>query len=280
MPKIWWKIQIPDVKPLKPTIRYKTGEKEQIESLRQKYNRRIKYLKSNQNLKGAVLPETVSKSSLNKILTRKELNYQLNKMQRLFRQGAAEPVTTKGGIKTIKYLKSEASNALRTINRRRKKEREKILNQPLTYPNAPKGSTLKDAPQLQKFSEPLRSTDPKKDYTEKFTGQQKKEFKEFVSSVFNQSSPDYLIKKNNLFKENYFKALRKNLGGKAQFVINVLYNVSGETIFLNTATDPRLEIKGIYDEDDRVAQAIYLEEMWRQKLGKDFEQVELTPFAT
>lgn len=214
-------------------IRWRKKDRQKLSNTVRQFNSKItRTLKKHPEL-ADFLPERLSVSELTSgITSRKDFNRQINSARRFLRKGAEAPVTSKSGIKTTAWEKREVGYRVAQINRTRTAERKKA--------NVSTYTGTMGA--IENFN-----LTPKKYDINKMPA---KSWDKFVKNTEKQLMDNYFSEKMKLYKENYIKGLRTIFGRRAEVIIEMVDNISAETMVEMYYKDPVLQTEFIYDEKE------------------------------
>lgn len=209
-----------------------------------------------------ILPARMDKSQLmSRISTRKDFNMVINRIDRWFKKGAREIVTLDSGIRTTKWQKREIQYAERSINRRTKQIQEKS------------GLTEKGLKEIglgkvdvkSKLDEIKENIEQKIRHNNTNIRNEQQNWNNFLKKIFSRQYSSYYDELNAKYRENYYKALRRELNpDQAEAIIKMIeeMGLSDEQFFYMTITNDDLDIPYIYGAEDRAAKyEIMMEEM-------------------
>ena len=250
-----------------PRIKWRDKDARQLERIVTSFNRRVKRVKDNFPERAEFLPKPISASEFkarilgsrefektggeiqkNTILSRKDLNRELNSLKR-FNQKTSELVTTEQGLTLTRYAKREADILRRAVNLQRQKEVERLDLSP------EKGT----ATEIEKASLKPKPV---------FKGKSKKEFEAFIKSAQRELLTSFKEFGLEQYKENYLKGVENGLGDDGKEIIKKKKNASPEFIFENSKANPFLSIGFNYDPlpDADKASEIFLQ--WQSILDE------------
>lgn len=156
--------------------------------------------------KAELLPDKLDyKDIRSKIDTRQDLKREMNKLERIHREGATDVIRNEQGVEATAYDINEVRIQVRTINVFRAKKRKELADIEATSRGNPLGYNI---PTMG--TEESNSYKPKKFNFGKLT---KANWEAFKDGVEKMASPDYEAKRVALMMENYFKAI-ENVFGK------------------------------------------------------------------
>lgn len=182
---------------------------------------------SNPNIK-QFLPERVTVAGLREsIQTRRDFNNQLNSLARFQNRNATELIQSDTGNIVTRYERQEIAYKVAAINRRRASRRNEILDageQSFTMGSI-ESNNLK--PKRFEFNE-IRPG---------------KEWEKFVESVNAQSSDTYFARRNEMYKQNYLKSVRENLGEAGAELYNLIESLPADLLVDAYYDDPVLQVQ-------------------------------------
>ena len=189
------------------------------------------------------LPEAMT---IDKIKTRKDFNLFLKDSDDFLKRGS-EVETEYHGLQVPTFFKDLMNRRIRSQNARRAHQRKQLSAEGGT-------ATLKNEAELAKFNivEPIKPE------------QIGKIFQGLDRRTYDSSS----AKTDELYKQNYFKAVREELGHYGNDIIDLLQGVSGSTMLDGLRTDMSLEIKFVYETQAQAELAKYILRAWKKFLGK------------
>lgn len=168
-----------------------------------------------------------------KIKTRQDFNRELNSLKRFSRRGREQIVKNEKGLKLTKHDISEAKEKVRIINIKRAYERKKIGFSP------EKGNMY----QLEH-----QNLTPKNLNLNKSS----RDWEKYIKSIDKEVSSTFKEEQINQYKENYFKAIEKQLGNHSKELINLLKDVDTQFLYEKSMGNEFLNVKFIYDPQQQI----------------------------
>ena len=211
-------------------IKWRDSDEKELDKAVRKFNaKRTRLIKQVPELEEFLPPKASTKAIKESVKTRRDLNNELNSIDRFMRKGAEKPIVTKEGVKTTAYEKKELQIKIRAINNRRAAERKKA------NVSTEKGTmgTIR-ANNLQ----------PKQVNIDKV---KKSDWNKFVESVEKQARDSYASDKYERYKENFLKGLENAFGESGNDLIELAKQIDPETLSQMYFDDPILQIDFIYD---------------------------------
>lgn len=211
-------------------IKWRDSDEKELAKAVRKFNaKRTRLIKQVPELEEFLPPKASTKAIKESVKTRRDLNNELNSIERFMRKGAEKPIVTKEGVKTTAYEKKELQIKIRAINNRRAAERKKA------NVSTEKGTmgTIR-ANNLQ----------PKQVNIDKV---KKSDWNKFVESVEKQARDSYASDKYERYKENFLKGLENAFGESGNYLIELAKQIDPETLSQMYFDDPILQIDFIYD---------------------------------
>ena len=189
------------------------------------------------------LPEAMT---IDKIKTRKDFHRFIKDSDDFLRRGSNEEVEYHG-LQVPTFFKDLMNRRIRSQNARRAHQRKQLSREGGT-------DTLKNEAELAKFNivEPIKPEQIGKIYQ----GLDRRTYDSKRAITDEQ------------YKQNYFKAVRENLGHYGNDIIELLQGVSGSTMLDGMRTDMALEIKFVYETQQQAELAKYVLNAWKKFLGK------------
>lgn len=227
--------------------------------------------------KAELLPDKLDyKDIRSKIDTRQDLKREMNKLERIHREGATDIVRNEQGVVTTAYDVNEVMIQVRTINVFRAKKRKEIANIPaksrgkdLGYNVPTMGTEMSNAYKPKKFN---------------FTEMKKKDWKAFKAVVEKMSAPEYDTNRIALMMDNYFKAI-DHVFGKNTFSEKLkakirslgidkfmeIYTADSEAKFdfVYSTEDISRKLRDVVDAFGGIDDDEYMELAWHQELLDD-----------
>lgn len=198
-----------------------------------------------------ILPSRMNVQDLKEhIFSRKDFNATINRVERWFKKGARDIVDMDGSIKTTRWAKKEAQYTERSIKARKQRLAKKLglTEKGLEEEGLGEVSISKKIEEIKKrVQEKIRFN-----FTDMSNEQQS--WKNFLKKIWYQSSDDYYNKMNALFRENYYKALRKNLTKmQADIIIKTIdrLRLTDEQLFYMVSNNDDIDIDYIYGPEER-----------------------------
>jgi hypothetical protein len=186
-------------------------------------------LKKNPEL-APYLPERLTVQGLrDKIQTRQDFNREIKSARHFLKPGAETPVTSATGIRTTRWEKREIGIKVGVINRRRNRELKKM------NPTTEKGTmgTIRE-----------NNLRPKKYDIDKIKAS---DWDMFVYGVEKQIMSGYTAQKNELYKQNFIKAVKTAFGSKGTEIVEMAQSIPADILVELYYNDPVLQVEFIYN---------------------------------
>lgn len=216
--------------PKQYNIKWRKSDKEKISNTVRQFNAKItRTLKKHPEF-APYLPKKITVKELTaNIRTRKDFNREVNSLSRFLKRGAEKPYTSKSGVKTTTWERTEIGYKVAQINRQRMIERKRANVS--TY----KGTM---------GSIQANNLNPKKYNIDKIRPQ---EWDKFIETVEKQVKSNYNYDKMERYKENYIKGLYNVFGAKGNDIIGIVENIPSDKFTDLFYNDPVLQLDFIYD---------------------------------
>ena len=216
--------------PRQYNIKWRNKDKTRLSNTVRQFNAKItRTLKKNPEL-APYLPERLTVQGLrDKIKTRQDFNREVNSARRFLKPGAETPVTSAKGIRTTKWEKREVGIKVGVINRRRNRELKKM------NPTTEKGTmgTIRE-----------NNLRPKKYDIDKIKAS---DWDMFVYGVEKQIMSGYTAQKNELYKQNFIKAVKTAFGSKGTEIVEMAQSIPADILVELYYNDPVLQVEFIYN---------------------------------
>lgn len=216
--------------PRQYNIKWRNKDKTRLSNTVRQFNAKItRTLKKNPEL-APYLPERLTVQGLrDKIKTRQDFNREVNSARRFLKPGAETPVTSATGIRTTKWEKREVGIKVGVINRRRNRELKKM------NPTTEKGTmgTIRE-----------NNLRPKKYDIDKIKAS---DWDMFVYGVEKQIMSGYTAQKNELYKQNFIKAVKTAFGSKGTEIVEMAQSIPADILVELYYNDPVLQVEFIYN---------------------------------
>lgn len=216
--------------PRQYNIKWRNKDKTRLSNTVRQFNAKItRTLKKNPEL-APYLPERLTVQGLrDKIKTRQDFNREVNSARRFLKPGAETPVTSATGIRTTKWEKREVGIKVDVINRRRNRELKKM------NPTTEKGTmgTIRE-----------NNLRPKKYDIDKIKAS---DWDMFVYGVEKQIMSGYTAQKNELYKQNFIKAVKTAFGSKGTEIVEMAQSIPADILVELYYNDPVLQVEFIYN---------------------------------
>lgn len=212
-------------------IKWRAKDAKQLSGKVRTFNaKRTKLIKLVPELEDILPPKQNVKELRESILTRNDFNKVLARLDRFLVKGAEDTITTEGGVVTTKYQINELKIQQRTINQIRAAKREKA------DPSTLRGTMGS----IKKMN--LR---PK---TLNIDKAQKESWDNIVNIYEKQSMDKYYKEHDELYKENYLKALKKTYGTFAGYeeIRKLIESLPPSTVVDMYFFDPNLQMDFLY----------------------------------
>lgn len=216
--------------PRQYNIKWRNKDKTRLSNTVRQFNAKItRMLKKNPEL-APYLPERLTVQGLrDKIQTRQDFNREIKSARRFLKPGAETPVTSATGIRTTRWEKREIGIKVGVINRRRNRELKKM------NPTTEKGTmgTIRE-----------NNLRPKKYDIDKI---KVSDWDMFVYGVEKQIMSGYTAQKNELYKQNFIKAVKTAFGSKGTEIVEMAQSIPADILVELYYNDPVLQVEFIYN---------------------------------
>lgn len=216
--------------PRQYNIKWRNKDKTRLSNTVRQFNAKItRTLKKNPEL-APYLPERLTVQGLrDKIQTRQDFNREIKLARRFLKPGAETPVTSATGIRTTRWEKREIGIKVGVINRRRNRELKKM------NPTTEKGTmgTIRE-----------NNLRPKKYDIDKIKAS---DWDMFVYGVEKQIMSGYTAQKNELYKQNFIKAVKTAFGSKGTEIVEMSQSIPADILVELYYNDPVLQVEFIYN---------------------------------
>lgn len=216
--------------PRQYNIKWRNKDKTRLSNTVRQFNAKItRMLKKNPEL-APYLPERLTVQGLrDKIQTRQDFNREIKSARRFLKPGAETPVTSATGIRTTRWEKREIGIKVGVINRRRNRELKKM------NPTTEKGTmgTIRE-----------NNLRPKKYDIDKIKAS---DWDMFVYGVEKQIMSGYTAQKNELYKQNFIKAVKTAFGSKGTEIVEMAQSIPADILVELYYNDPVLQVEFIYN---------------------------------
>lgn len=216
--------------PRQYNIKWRNKDKTRLSNTVRQFNAKItRMLKKNPEL-APYLPERWTVQGLmDTIQTRQDFNREIKSARRFLEPGAETPVTSATGIRTTRWEKREIGIKVGVINRRRNRELKKM------NPTTEKGTmgTIRE-----------NNLRPKKYDIDKIKAS---DWDMFVYGVEKQIMSGYTAQKNELYKQNFIKAVKTAFGSKGTEIVEMAQSIPADILVELYYNDPVLQVEFIYN---------------------------------
>lgn len=216
--------------PRQYNIKWRNKDKTRLSNTVRQFNAKItRMLKKNPEL-APYLPERLTVQGLrDKIQTRQDFNREIKSARRFLKPGAETPVTSATGIRTTRWEKREIGIKVGVINQRRNRELKKM------NPTTEKGTmgTIRE-----------NNLRPKKYDIDKIKAS---DWDMFVYGVEKQIMSGYTAQKNELYKQNFIKAVKTAFGSKGTEIVEMAQSIPADILVELYYNDPVLQVEFIYN---------------------------------
>lgn len=216
--------------PRQYNIKWRNEDKTRLSNTVRQFNAKItRTLKKIPEL-APYLPERLTVQGLrDKIQTRQDFNREVKSARRFLKPGAETPVTSATGIRTTRWEKQEVGIKVGVINRRRNRELKEM------NPTTEKGTmgTIRE-----------NNLRPKKYDIDKIKAS---DWDMFVYGVEKQIMSGYTAQKNELYKQNFIKAVGTAFGSKGTEIVEMVQSIPADILVELYYNDPVLQVEFIYN---------------------------------
>lgn len=232
-------------------IRWRKKDTNQLSIYVRKFNAKITRLeKQNPDIASAGLyPQRISVSDLkSRIFTRKDFNREIKAIDRFFKSGAADIITTSSGIKITKYELNEAKIYVRRINKRRKDLRDKSGISDFRA----KELNLNYVSLEDKLNEIKLRIENMRKKAEPDMSNEMQNFKNFLIKLHYESSDEWFDRKNDQYYLNYLEGAKNELGAEnAQKIKDLLekLGITGYQLYLINLKNDLTDFDYVYGAD-------------------------------
>lgn len=255
----------------KSKIRWREEDYKEVERVIKNFNNKIYRTKKNHPNIADIQPQTIKKSEfIKKIKTRKDLNRELNSLKRYGKRGAEKQVVSKSDehLKVTKWEVKEYKHKEGIINARKTRERHRLEEK--EHLQAGKKSGYKKGESLS----PLLEDSLRTSHND-FNNKNKTNWEKFKKRIDKQLDSNYMSNMNNLYKENYIKALDKmNYPADIRYIINRL---NTDRFIDRYAVDELATIDFVYSLHEMEIRIDTIREIWQDEIKKqwneDFKQL-------
>lgn len=252
-------------------INWRSVDEKKLTNLVRQFNSKVGRLaKQNPDL-AEILPKRLTKSSFKEgITTRQDFNRRYREYERFLKKGSETIVENPQGLKLTAWEKRENEIKARTISNARARELKRIEATPLTDRGKPTGLIRGQ----RRYTQAERENREKKFNFNKI--RPGKEYEMFKNVLENQVMSDYFDRRAQLYKDNYFKSLDNQYGGRANGIKEMLKDVDARTIADAVNSDPDLSIDFNYETTEMEFRLQYLYDAWPnyieavEELGMEF----------
>lgn len=217
--------------PRQYNIKWRKQDKQKISNTVRQFNSKItRTIKKFPELQ-PYLPDKINAKEITKnIQTRNDFNRELNSLKRFLKKGAEKPITTDTGLRTTQWQRQEIGYKVAQINRQRTAERKRANVSSFT---GTMGSIQKNNLEPKQYD---------------FNKIKPSDWDKFVTNVEKQVMQNYFSDKNELYKQNYLKAIF-NVFSKtdANMISNIINKIPADEFIDLFYADPVLQIDFIYD---------------------------------
>lgn len=232
-------------------IRWKVGEKAELERVLRNFNARRRYaIKKNPDLVNYV-PTMPVKSTVNAIKTRKDLTNLKREIELSKKKGAFE-ITKVGDVKVTKFELSMQKRRLRQLNAKRAAARRKAG---VSTVKGTMGTIAQNNLNKKKLAKP----------------KSRQEWERFKTSMEKMLSDTYDEEKSKQYRANYYAAFLENYGlSEAIELMEILEKLSHQEIAQAIHENPKLNIEFLYDDREEwdLAYRDEIIEEWKEYLKK------------
>lgn len=199
-----------------------------------------------------ILPNKVSVKDLkNNIYSRKDFNRTIKSLNRFMKKGAEDTVTTKQGVVTTKYQLNEIKIQTQSINATRRAKRK-----------ASGASTEKGT---MGSIEKMNLNDKVVNVNEI----PKEAWENFINTLSFQTMDTYYKYKNDIYKQNYIKALENELGNYGINIQELVNQLPPDYLVDKFYLEPRLQIDFIYTVEEQEKRAEVILNKWLEIINDD-----------
>ena len=209
-------------------IRWKTGELKAAKHAASLYNRRARYAES--KIPGLTIQRIDVRIIGSNIMTRSDLQ----KMERRIKSGQFEAFTKtvkmESGILIPKIDEQRLERNIRQVN---KKRFDEAIRSGIAFNK----NEMNRRSDLRPVGiQPGKIADVKS-------------WKKFVRSMEKQASETYTLKKWTQYKNNYLKAIRKNLGKNGKLLADHIKKLTPRQVYDSFMSNPDLSIDTLYESE-------------------------------
>lgn len=220
-------------------IRWREKDKQLLKKKVRNYNSKInRLIKKNYDIE--LIPEKMNYKELTKnIKNRSQFNDTIKIVNAMTKRGSEEKVKSNRGLTLPRFTINKIKTEVRAINRARQKTKKKYEN-------------LQPTDRGQKLDEGMKeyrdmNVNKIRDKKFNFKNMSRKDF-----DFFKKTMGEYNIdtsKKDNQYRQNYYKSLRNNLTDEQyKKIVNVLNNLPTDVLVEKFYTDLNVNIGFNYDE--------------------------------
>ena len=227
----------------------KRGNKTLIKTV-QKYNAKITRLSKDPRYQRVTLPTKVDIDEIRASVTSaKDLQREIRNLNKLFTGNALDVIENQEGLRVTRYSYNKAKREAKAANTKRQAELDKYQqNVSMERGNL---HTLKELDiKPMKFD---------------FSRMSERQWKSFSRSVEKQARSNYTDRKAQLYKENYLRAVKNQLGPYAKEIFQFVSTIPARQLYDDYFVQEEYELDYIYSLNDMAERANKILLTWRER---------------
>lgn len=237
----------------KSKIRWRNSDTAELQRVINNFNAKLYRTQKKNPDSVDYLPSRVKKSDIIKsIETRADFNRTLKSLQRFSKKGAEKLVKSSRGAKATQWEVDEFKRKQRLENARRKREKKKLDEKPVTSRGKPTGLKRGEMGSVRE-----NSLKPSK---KKFENLSQKEWDKAKSAIDKALDVRHREQRKQHMKDNYIKGLQN--AGYSDDVIKLVEDTELDDFLETVETDTEATIDFIYEPIEQAKKEEALKQVW------------------
>lgn len=245
--------------PRRPSFRRDT----QLQNEVRRINKLVQNKQSRIRTQSGLEVEGVDTTQYKKFSSRKEINRYLKEMEGFLDRKADFKVQNKKGVNLNYSDIKEIEKEVKRINKKKEQEFAKFKDLEFKHRGVPTGLTVEQQANPVIGMGDIKFADISKKKTfnpHRFESQ--KELDRYKENLFDIYKDDFTRKKNQLYKDNYIKAMQNEFGNESKHLQEHIEKMDLDEFIKTYYTENNADILFVYDEFSRQIRIRELESVW------------------
>jgi hypothetical protein len=244
--------------PRRPSFRRDT----QLQNEVRRINKLVQNKQSRIRTQTGLEVEGVDTTKYKNFSSRKEINRYLNDMSQFLDRQADFNVQNQKGVSLNYSDIKEVEKEIKRINKRKEEEFDKFKDLPFKHRGVPTGLTVEQQANPVIGMGDIKFADLRKKQFNPHRFESQKQLEKYKEGLFQTHQGDFTRKRNELYKENYLKALHNEFGWEGRHLYEHISSMPLDEFIKLYYTENNANILFVYDEFSRKVRIKELESVW------------------